>query len=445
MSTDRAVHSLDGAGLSREYAAGVLTAMDVLARVQDRIERLSDRYGLFNSVADWDSIFDAAVESDRRWAAGEPRSPLDGVPFAVKANIALAGLPWHGGIQAFADRVATEDAAAVATMRAAGMIPVGVLNMHEASLGETGDNPAFQRTLNPRDPRRIAGGSSCGSAAAVAAGVIPIALGTDDMGGVRLPSALCGVVGYKPDHGVIPVDGLLSLSPSLDHIGVHARSVADVRSVLRLFDRNAISRRMPERIQQWMLSDAIHIDSHVANALAVATHSVEPRSPLDWRDVDFGAIRRAALLRCERDGEAQLASALAAQPQGFSEALRGLLAWGSQRSEAELARADALLLQISSRLRTELQGAVALSPTTPVVAPRWGEPVPLDLADIIAPAAIAGLPSITIPASSDGLPVGVQITGGNYLEVLTLAETLFPGVVDVLSESFEEVQPGAAE
>ncbi len=448
MSTSREVHALDGAGLSREYAAGVLSAMDVLGRVQNRIERLSDRYGLFNAVADWDSIFDAADESDQRWTAGEPRSPLEGVPFAVKANIAIAGLPWHGGIKAFADRVATADAVVVATMRAAGMIPVGILNMHEAALGETGDNPAFQRTLNPRDPRRIAGGSSSGSAAAVAAGVVPIALGTDDMGSVRLPSALCGVVGYKPDHGVIPVEGLLELSPSLDHIGIHARSVADVRSVLRLFDRNAISRSQPTHILNWHVSDTLECDADVAHAFAVATRELQPMDGLDWRDVDLGALRRAGLLRCERDGARQFASELAANPQGFSETLRSLLAWGSGQSADKVARCDALLAQTRKRLGADLKNAVLVSPTSAHVAPLWSEPVPLTLADLTAPAAIAGLPSISIPATpeaTDGLPVGIQITGGNYLEVLTLAEALFPGVAKIVSESYEDSEMGGGE
>lgn len=445
MSPHREIHALDGAGLSREYAAGVLSAVDVFARVQDSVERLSDRYGLFNAVADWDAIFDAAVESDQRWAAGEPLSPLDGVPFAVKANIAIAGLPWHGGIKAFADRIATEDSAVVATMRAAGMIPIGILNMHEAALGETGDNPAFQRTTNPRDPRRIAGGSSSGSAAAVAAGVVPITLGTDDMGSVRLPSALCGVVGYKPDHGVIPVEGLLALSPSLDHIGIHARSVADVRSVLRLFDRNAISRREPKQILNWQLSDELSVDADVAHAFSVAALALEPMRHLDWRDVDLGALRRAGLLRCERDGAAQFASELSANPEGFSETLRGLLAWGAKQSADKASRSDALLAQIRERLTADLSGAVVVSPTSAHVAPTWEETVPLTLADMTAPAAIAGLPSISVPAPTDSLPVGVQITGSNYLEVLTLAEQLFPGIADVMHESFDETNLGGGE
>lgn len=434
------LHELDAAALSREFARGAASSIHVLERVRLRIERYSDALGLFNAVADWDAIFEAAQESDNRWAEGEPLSPVDGIPFAVKANIAIRGLPWHGGIAAYGKRVANEDAGCVAVLRSAGMIPVGILNMHEAALGETGDNPAFQKTLNPRDRERIAGGSSSGCAAAVAAGVVPVALGTDDMGSVRLPSALCGVVGYKPDHGVIPLDGVVPLSPRLDHVGVHARSVADIRSVLRLFDRNAISRIQPEHIAVWQLGESIALAPEVAAAFAEAIDELNVGHRVDWRDVDLAALRRAGLLRCERDGFEQFALDMTKRPKGFSPELRKLLEWGSEQSDEKVARADALLTELGERLRNDVSDQVMLSPTTPHVAPRWDEDVPLTLADLTAPAAIAGLPSISVPAPSTGLPVGVQITGGNYLQVLTLAEKVFPSTARVIAEEGEEIE-----
>lgn len=434
-SQSEELYALDAAGLSRAFAQGASSSITVLELVRRRIDQYSSALGLFNAVADWDTIFEAAQESDTRWADGEPLSPVDGIPFAVKANIAIQGLPWHGGMAAFKDRVAVDDAACVATLRAAGMVPVGILNMHEAALGETGDNPAFQKTLNPHDRERIAGGSSSGSAAAVAAGIVPIALGTDDMGSVRLPSALCGVVGYKPDHGVVPVEGLVPLSPSLDHIGVHARSVADIRSVMRLFDRNAISRIQPERLLRWQVSESIEIAPTVAEAFSAATEELNLRDVVDWRDVDLAALRRAGLLRCERDGFDEFSKEMTSRPEGFSATLRQLLEWGSEQSDDKVARADALLAELGERLRNDVSDALLLSPTTPHVAPRWDEDVPLTLADLTAPAAVAGLPSISVPVPTVGLPVGVQITGGNYLEVLTLAEKVFPGTAEVMSEA----------
>lgn len=438
LSTDRPIHTLDGAGLSREYAAGVLSAVDVLARVQDAIDRFSDRFSLLDAVADWESIYDSAGQSDLRWAEGKPRSPLDGVPFAVQANIAMAGLPWRGGIEASARQVATEDSAIVAVLRAAGMIPVGVLSMQTADSGEADANRVSQRTRNPHDPRRIAGRSSSGCAAAVALGVIPIALGTDTMGGVRLPSALCGVVGFKPALGVFPVEGLHSLSPTLGHVGIHARSVADVRSVLRLFVRNAISRRQPERTLSWQVSDELRFDADVSRVFSVATQALEPMCSLDWRDVDLAALRRASLLCCVTSVAAQSPDDMATDPGGYSEAFESLLAWRTRQSADALARSESLLAEVGARLREELNGAVVVSPTSPNIAPSWDVQTPQNLADMTIPAAIAGLPSISIPAETDGLPVGLQITGGDYLEVLTLAQMLFPGVADVASQAYGE-------
>jgi aspartyl-tRNA(Asn)/glutamyl-tRNA(Gln) amidotransferase subunit A len=128
-------------------------------------------------------------------------SLFDGVPIAIKANIAVKGLPWHGGIEAYRDRIAERDAVSVQALRLAGAVIVGVLNMHEAALGATNDNLAFGRCHNPYRHGFTPGGSSGGSAVAVAAGLCAAALGTDTLGSVRIPAGYCGVFGCKPTHG----------------------------------------------------------------------------------------------------------------------------------------------------------------------------------------------------------------------------------------------------
>ena len=157
----------------------------------------------------------------------------------IKSNIAVKGLPHTGGIGAYRHRIANEDAFCVARLRDAGMILVGTANMEEAALGAVTDNPHFGRTENPHRHGFTAGGSSGGSAAAVAAGMARAALGTDTMGSCRIPAAYCGVVGFKPSFGRISVRGVEPLSRRLDHVGVIANTVADVRvvtSAIAVFD-----------------------------------------------------------------------------------------------------------------------------------------------------------------------------------------------------------------
>lgn len=224
----------DAQQLSAAFADGRVRPTEALAACLARMEKCDAALGICNHRLAPAELLLAAQAADERWLAGAPLSPLDGIPFGVKANIAVYGQPWHGGIAAFRQRRAAEDAACVARLRAGGMIPVAIFNMHEGALGETSANPAFRTTRNPHNPAHIPGGSSGGSAAAVAAGMVPIALGTDSLGSVRLPSALCGVLGFKPAYGEIPMDGVMPLSPRLDHVGVHARSVADVAQAVAL-------------------------------------------------------------------------------------------------------------------------------------------------------------------------------------------------------------------
>lgn len=166
----------------------------------------------------------------------EPAGPptpgaLSGVPFAVKDNIAVAGHPTTGGSAALRRLVLAPSASAVRQLKASGAVVVGKANLHELALGVTSDNGAFGPVRNPRQPGRSAGGSSGGTAAAVASGSVPFALGTDTGGSMTIPAAFCGVVGMRPTHGRYPHDGLLAISPSRDTIGVMANHVADVALV----------------------------------------------------------------------------------------------------------------------------------------------------------------------------------------------------------------------
>ena len=424
-----------------------------------RIHRYDSDFGICNFVADPDALFDQAVEAAARWRQGAPLSPLDGVPFGVKANIAVRGFPWHGGIAAFRNRRASADADCVRPLRAAGMIPMAVFNMHEAALGGTTGNPAFRTTRNPHDLGRIPGGSSGGSAAAVAAGFAPIALGTDSLGSVRLPSALCGVVGFKPGRGLIPLGGVMPLCDRLDHVGLHGRSVADVEAVTLLFRPQGWRRESsgdprpdepdlgggglrggaeseaghpaePVKLARW---DVAHAEPEapevgVAFARILSDHGVDGHS--DWTDADLSAIRRAGLLVCERAAAREYAGGLRDDAEGFSAMFRRLVAWGAAQPEQKVRGAEGLLADSARRLRADLDDQLLLSPTTAHGAPRIGAPIPVTLADLTAPAAIAGVPAVSVPMRppSDGLPVGLQVMGLDDAGVLAAARKLFPGI-----------------
>ncbi len=406
---------------AQAFTSRETTPTEILRACLDRIDQFDEVINAFNALRPREALTREAEHAGERYARGEPLSPLDGIPFAVKANIAIRGCPWHAGIGALSTQVAEDDARAVAVLRSAGMIPLGILNMHEAALGITTDNPHFGRTRNPHNFTHIPGGSSGGSAAAVAAGMVPIALGTDDMGSVRLPSAFCGIVGYKPSHGTIPVEGLIELSPRLDHIGVHALSVRDVNAVMTLYGEDDSSSAPP--CAKW------RVDSGLAATVRSAFERLDCGDSLDWQQVDLSAWRRAGLLLCERDALQTFARPLRESPQGFSDELRAMLDWARKAPQEKFVRAEALIDEARIRLQRDLQGRLLLSPTAPIVAPKIGEDAPEDTPNLTLPANFAGVPSISVPMpdAESALPIGLQVTGLQGAEVRACAASLFPG------------------
>lgn len=210
------------------FSAGALTPS---ALVRELAPRWSERGPSSAAVlAHVPGVEAAAAESDGRWAAGTAR-PLEGVPFAIKDIIDVEGAMVTCGSQQTGDRIAAADATVVARLRAAGAIPVFMAATSEFACGAP-DNGRYGPVPNPWDYTRWTGGSSTGSAAAIAAGLTPLALGTDTAGSVRVPSALCGTTGIKPTYGLVPRTGVASLSWTLDHVGPMARSAEDLAVVL---------------------------------------------------------------------------------------------------------------------------------------------------------------------------------------------------------------------
>lgn len=366
--------------------------------------------------------------------------PACGVPLAVKDNIAVAGQPWRAGLVDAAAVDAAEDAAVVARWRAAGGVILGRTAMDEAGLGAAGVNPHHGPVENPAAPGFVAGGSSAGSAAAVAAGCAPVALGTDTMGSVRIPAAFCGVVGFKPTRGLLPMLGVRPLAPSLDEIGVMARTVADARLVLAVLrgapaDVAADRVRPPQAGLEGLVlgrlpaEAAARLEEPVGAAFAAACARV---TAAGGRIVDLDApagfcarLRKEVFLVVEVEGARAYGELLDGPLLGAT--LRRLLAFGRDLPPERHAEAVAVLAEATREIRRWLDGVdMLITPTTPTRAFARGAEPPSGLADFTTLANVAGLPAISIPAGTAERPIGVQLIGaaGADARVLDAADVL---------------------
>jgi aspartyl-tRNA(Asn)/glutamyl-tRNA(Gln) amidotransferase subunit A len=423
------------AGLTTVYAAKTATPLQAVEAYLERIERLNPLLNAFLFVDREGALRDAEA-STARWAAGAPLSPLDGVPMGVKANIAVRDMPWHGGIAAYRERIADRDADCVAALRNGGAVILGVLNMHEAALGATTDNLAFGRCHNPYRHDFTPGGSSGGSAAAVAAGLCAAALGTDTMGSVRIPASYCGVFGHMPKRGLISIAGVVPLSWTLDHVGLLARSAEDAQTVLSVCSDAKVvaspeAERAPVALAALDLSGEAELDAEVAHRFGVvieAAHSAGMTvKRIGLPSYDIVTMRKLCLLIAEVEGFVEHEAALAADPEGFSPALRAMLQWGASQTAPKLAVAYRRLASAAAHMAADLADFDAvLTPTTSRPAFPFDTTAPAGQADFTLIANIAGLAATAFPTgvNSDGLPLSAQILSRSEAMMLSLAARL---------------------
>jgi aspartyl-tRNA(Asn)/glutamyl-tRNA(Gln) amidotransferase subunit A len=218
-------------GLSDAYQRGSASPTLVVGTLLEEIEKRNPSLKWYITVLT-DSSNRAAHESELRYKAGKPLGPLDGVPIALKDIFYIKGVRCTAGSKILADNVATYDSPVAQKLKAAGAVLVGTTNLHEFAAGVTSVNPHYGAVTNPWDGSRVAGGSSGGSAAAVAGGLAAAALGTDTAGSVRIPAALCGVLGFKPTYGRVSRLGVIPLASSLDTVGTLTRSAWDAAALL---------------------------------------------------------------------------------------------------------------------------------------------------------------------------------------------------------------------
>jgi Asp-tRNA(Asn)/Glu-tRNA(Gln) amidotransferase A subunit family amidase len=438
----------DATTLAAKMAAGDITSESL---VRETLAAISVWDKVINSYisVDGEAAITAAKASDQRRASGTLLSPIDGLTFAAKDNIDAAGFVTTGGfnISQTADK-ATEDAAAIKSLRDAGRILLGKLNMHEAALGATNDNPHHGKCFNPHNLTCTPGGSSGGSGASVAAGLCCFSLGTDTMGSVRIPAAYCGVSGLKASVGAISTRGVLVASRRLDNVGPIARSPRDLQlilSVMGVYDSQSAQSR-----QYSFQTDAIALKAvktlNVAVGIDLNSVGIEPEVQTAFdkavscfsqagaqiversiADFDFGASRRAGLLLCEVDAYLGYEKRIAETPEIFSPDLLSLLQWGVGKSSLDLYRADVKLDKAAQKGSALLSGCdFLLLPTAPQAAFNFAEPTPNGQADLTNFSNMSGHPSVSVPMgkNSAGMPMGLQIVGphGSDLQLLDLAQ-----------------------
>jgi Asp-tRNA(Asn)/Glu-tRNA(Gln) amidotransferase A subunit family amidase len=406
--------------------------MTATADVADRVRGLLARARMVADGGPWVRLRpEAAAEA----AGARPHGPLDGTVVAIKDLVAVAGLPIGAG--SLTRRHAPpepEDAPVVTALRQAGAVVAGTVALHELAFGVTGVNDQVGFPPNPHDPDRIPGGSSSGSAVVVATGACDLALGTDTGGSVRIPAALCGVVGFKPSRGCYPLDGVLPLAPTLDHVGLLARQVGDLAAAHTVLTQDRIVPRPPNRIGvdriametasqpvatvvdaalraladagcelhevRWPDPEAVfHASTTIMTAEAGATHRDLVNSPA--RDL-LGADVRA---RLRADVESRFGP-------------------GPATSEADLDAARAEQARIEEETRTVLRSVdVVVAPTVPVLAPtiraaREDRSLPATLVTNTRLANLTGVPALTLPLAGAELPVGLQLTSATADQVL---------------------------
>ena len=415
MSTD-----LTLAELREGYAAGRLDPAAVTEDYLDRIAQENPRLNAYVAVTA-EAAREAAAASSARWRAGRPASSVDGAPIAVKDNIDMAGVVTANGLPG--GRLAEADAAVVARLREAGAVLLGKTNLHEAAFGTTTFNPHWGMTHNPHREGWTAGGSSGGSGAAVAAGLAVAALGSDTMGSIRLPAAYCGCFGLKPTQGAVPLEGVVPLAPSLDHVGPLARTAEDALGLLEVLSGRPAGPEGDWRPVRLAAFDGYPLEADVEDAM--------PRldlPALDWPDYDLSAARMAGLLAIEAEAFAALGI-----PEGASEELRGYLEYGAKLAPERLAAARETLRRIREDAAARIGDAVIVAPVAPCGPFPRSRKAPANQGELLAFANLTGLPALAFPCGrmANGMPFALQAIAGPGREAaLVAASRMFGDRVD---------------
>jgi len=467
MISDAALAFASIAEIGKLYRARKLSPVELTRFLLDRIATLNPRLNAYLTVCEEQAIQQAVrAESvfpgKRRVKSARELGPLFGIPISLKDNIHTASIRTTAGSKILRDFVPLHDAPVVTALKKAGAILLGKTNMHEFAYGVTSNNPHYGPVRNPWDEARIAGGSSGGSAAALAAGLCYGSIGTDTGGSIRIPSSLCGVVGLKPGLGRISVQDVVPLSPTLDVVGPFARSAGDAAllfnailttgtnkgSLIPRKTHSSRARRAKLGIPKQFFFDVVSpevqraFDRAIRNLKQSGASIKEISLPLLPETEEAGnqiALPQATLYH-------QKAGWFPAHSADYGEDVRSRLEIGTQVSAISYLKALQTREQFIAAFHLALKdsGVDALVvPTTPITAPLIGEestaingslhPTRALLLRLNRPANLAGIPAISVPCgrTPDGLPMGLQFIAAVNDELLLLE----------LARNFEQSSP----
>lgn len=444
--SDAALTSLTLAKAAQLIRLKQASPVELTQACLERIEAQDGRLNSFITVMPEEALGQAR-RAEAEILSGAPVGALHGVPIALKDLFEMRGAPTTAGSKFFANYLPGEDGEAVLRLRAAGAILVGKTNLHEIALGLTSVNPHYGAVHNPWSLDRVAGGSSGGSAAALAARLCFGALGSDTGGSIRVPAALCGIAGLKPTFGRVSLRGVIPLSWNLDHVGPMARRVKDLAILLQVIagydpeDASSVQAPVDDYLSEidfgvrgWRI--ALAQDDYFANSDpeieqmvgAAARVFVDLGSSLHERP--FPGARQAA----QANGQMVIADAavfhrerLQSLPDDFGVDVRQRLMNGAALGLSEYIQARRAQTLLRRQFETFFDSYdLLLAPTTPISAPLIEGPDALEMAGKLtrftAPFNLTGLPAISIPCgfTSAGLPVGLQIVARSWAEARLL-------------------------
>ncbi len=439
---------LDAVAIAQRIRDREITAREIIEKTLDQIAQRNAQLNCFTTVTPERAIAQAR-KIDQLITQGQDPGVLAGVPFAVKNLFDIKGIITLAGSKINRDNPpATEDATAITKMQAAGAILVGALNMDEYAYGFVTENSHYGATPNPHDPSRIVGGSSGGSAAAVAADLVPLTLGSDTNGSIRVPAALAGVYGFKPTYGRLSRRGAFLFASSLDHIGPFARSVRDIATAFDILqgadERDPVGTTKPTQpclphIDRGIdglriaLADDYFATGATPEALSAVekiAHRLQVTQTITIPESD--RAKAAAYIITAVEGSNLHLPNLRSRPQDFDPATRDRFLAGALIPASWYLQAQ----RFRSWYRRQMQGIfqqvdIILAPTTPCVAPLLGQEkmtiageeilVRPHLGRFTQPLSFIGLPVLSIPVTELGkLPLGVQIIAAPYNESLIL-------------------------
>jgi aspartyl-tRNA(Asn)/glutamyl-tRNA(Gln) amidotransferase subunit A len=453
--------------LAEQVRTGAVSAAEVVERHLAAIDESDGAVHAFLTVLHDAARREASVIDDRI-AAGDDPGPLAGVPVAVKDNLCTRGVPTTCSSRILDGWCPPYDATVVERLRGAGAVVIGKTNLDEFAMGSSTENSAFGPTRNPYAGDRVPGGSSGGSAAAVGAGLVPLALGSDTGGSIRQPAALCGVVGMKPTYGTVSRYGLIAFASSLDQVGPFSATVADAALLFDVIaghdprDSTSLDRPSPRSVENVgdgvvglrvglpaELLDGIapEVAAQVGRAAEVLTAAGATVTECSIPELKFGLPAYYILAPAEAssnlsrydgvryglrvDGEDVEAMMRATRAQGFGAEVKrrimlGTYALSAGYYDAYYGQAQKVRTLIINAFTEAYRHAdVLLGATTPTTAFAIGakvdDPMAMYLSDVCTvPSNLAGHPAISVPfgADSQGLPIGVQVLAPALCEPL---------------------------